>query len=321
MLLHELPRQLPDALSVLQSRIGSGMVEIGQSGELISRLLLLLAKDLFIRLPVNHSRNVIRGVLCFENEHSELLDCKDVSVIDFLEYLFGTAFWSEAGEEAETAFEDAYINFSHWISMEEFISPPDASDFEDGTSASARCDAQEWTLRHWHRTSAVQCCPLQPLVDKMIPIYFDDPDLGPDLKRMSQIFISDKAGKNSNIGDRGYNTRTHDTIQCQSDLPYIALLLDLNRDPGPQLSATYPKRDPSDPETGRCLRIYASGMSNTTFPFLRRHPDAVERLRGILSRQNEAPSQTTLQALVRFGSTARLRNLQWEAQEELYSGN
>lgn len=94
--------------------------------------------------------------------------------------------------------------------MEEFISPPDASDFEGGTAEeleSARCDAQEWTLRHWRRASAVQCCPLQPLADKMVPIYFDDPDLGPDSKRMSQIFISDKAGKNSNIGDRGYNTR------------------------------------------------------------------------------------------------------------------
>lgn len=84
--------------------------------------------------PCKPSKYVIRNVLSFQNEHSELLDCQNVSVIEFLEYLFGTAFWSEAGEEAETAFEDAYIKFSHWISMEEFISPPDANDVEDGTA-------------------------------------------------------------------------------------------------------------------------------------------------------------------------------------------
>jgi hypothetical protein len=150
----------------------------------------------------------------------------------------------------------------------------------------------------------------------MIPIYFDDPVLdSDDMKRVSQIFISDQAGKNRNVRELNRITRTHDTIQCPSDLPYIALLLDLNVVLDPQLNVTFPKRHPAHLETDRCLRIYASGMSNTTFPFLNQHADVASLLRGLLSRETEAPSQTTLQALVKFGSTARLRNSRWEAQQ------
>ncbi|KAG2114169.1 uncharacterized protein F5147DRAFT_678222 [Suillus discolor] len=306
MLLHQSPDNLPNVLHVLENRIHSGMVEIGQRGELTSRLLLLLAKDLFIRR--NPPETAIQHLLYNGSEHAELLDCQKVSVVGFLEYLFGTAFWSdsEAGEEAKTALQHAYINFTHWITMEEFISPADG-DFEE--LGSARCDPDEWTLRHWHRTSAVQCCPLQPLVDKMIPIYFDDPSLGSDLKRMSQIFISDKVGRISNIGDPGHDTtRAHYSIECQSDLPYITLLLDLNVDSDPQLSATYLKRDPSHPETGQCLRIYASGMSDTTFSFLNQHPPVAKGLQEILSRQKEVPSQTIHQAL-----RSTMRDMRWEA--------
>ncbi|KAG2099583.1 uncharacterized protein F5147DRAFT_839394 [Suillus discolor] len=153
-----------------------------------------------------------------------------------------------------------YNNFSHWVSMTEFISPP-VSDQTDANSS-----------------SAVQCCHLQPLVDKMKLV-----------------------------------TRTHDSIQCLSDLPYIALLLDLNVEP--KLNVTFPENEPNLVETDRCLRIYASGISETTFPFLSQHPGVARELHGLVSRQKEVPSQTTLEALVKFGSTARLRNLQWELQD------
>ncbi|KAG1809295.1 uncharacterized protein BJ212DRAFT_602435 [Suillus subaureus] len=311
-LLHETPNCLLQALLVLREKVDSGMVEIGQSGELTSRLLLLLAKDLFIRQ--NPSEDAIQDLRYNRSEDAELLDCQKVSVIEFLVYLFGTTFWSKAGEEAKAAFRHAYINFSHWVPMTEFISP--ACDLEH-TAKESKCDAQEWTLRHWHRTSAVQCCHLQPLVDKMIPIYFDDPALGPDdEKRVSQIFISDKAGKRRHVQELSHITRGHETIDCQSVLPYIALLLDLNVVLDPQLKVSFPERNPSHSETGRCLRIYASGMSDTTFPFLHEYPDVKRQLQGLLSRQKETASETALQALVKFGSTARSRNLRWEAQQE-----
>ncbi|KAG1792728.1 uncharacterized protein HD556DRAFT_536222 [Suillus plorans] len=94
---------------------------------------------------------------------------------------------------------------------------------------------------------------LQPLVDKMIPIYFDDPALGSgDLNRVSQMFISDKAWKNQHGQDLGFVTRTRDSIQWLSNLPYIALLLDLNVEP--KLSVTFLENEPNLVETDRCLR-------------------------------------------------------------------
>jgi len=146
---------------------------------------------------------------------------------------------------------------------------------------------------------------------QMIPIYFEDPALGSDdLNRVSQMFISDKAGKNRNEEGLGFVTRKHDSIQCLSNLPYIALLLDLNVKT--KLTITFPEKEPNHFETDRCLRIYASGISETTFPFLGQHPDVGRELHGLVSRQKEVPSQSILEALVKFGSTARLRNLQWE---------
>ncbi|KAG2082417.1 hypothetical protein BD769DRAFT_1727130 [Suillus cothurnatus] len=306
-------RSMADALNVLKAKVDGGMVETGQCGELASRLLLLLAKDMYVRS--NLSTGTISDLHYNGSEDAELIHCQKVSVVNFLEYLFGDEFWLKAGEKAKAAFQHAYINFSHWVSMENFISPKD-SKLPNVDSSSARCDSKEWTLRHWHRTSAVQCCHLQPLVDKMIPIYFDDPALGSnDVDRVSQIFISDKAGKTSNERDLGFITRKHGSIQCLSELPCIALLLDLKMDS--KLSVTFPKKKPKHSKTDRCLRIYASGITDTTFPFLRDHFNVAELLRGLVSRQEESPSQTTfkdLDALVKFGSTATLRHSRWEAQ-------
>ncbi|KAG2138999.1 hypothetical protein DEU56DRAFT_330798 [Suillus clintonianus] len=314
-LLHGTNINLPDSLKVLKAKVDGGMVETGQSGELASRLLLLLAKDMYVRSHL--SEGTISDLYYNGTADAELMDCQKVSVIDFLEYLFGDQFWSNAGMDAKTAFQHAFINFSHWVPMENFISPKDFK-LADDESSSARCDAQEWTLRHWHRTSAVQCCHLQPLVDKMIPIYFDDPNLGSnDADRMSQMFVSDKAGKNCNESTLSFITRKDTSIECSSNLPYIALLLDLDVDP--KLSTTFPTKVPNPPETDRCLRIYAAGMSDTTFPFLHKHSEVAKLLHGLVSRQQEVPSQSfkRLEALMKFGSTATLRHSRWEAQDVL----
>ncbi|KAG2038178.1 hypothetical protein BDR03DRAFT_1091405 [Suillus americanus] len=274
-LLHGTSRSLEDALEVLKTKVDGGIVETGQCGELTSRLLLLFAKDTYVRS--NLSTGTISDIHYDGNEDVELIHCQKVSVVNFLEYLFGDKFWPKAGEKAKVAFQHAYINFSHRVSMENFISPKDSK----LASSSAGCDSKEWSLQHWHHTSAVQCCYLQPLVDKMIPIYSDDPALGSnDVDRVSQMFISDKPGKNSNVQDLRFITRKHDSIQWLSEIPCIALLLDLNVDP--KLSVTFPKR-PKHSKTDRCLRIYASGLNDTTFPFLHDHFNVTELLRGLVS--------------------------------------
>ena len=109
------------------------------------------------------------------------------------------------------------------------------------------------------------------LSTRIIPIYFDDPELGlDDIDRVSQMFVSDKTGKKSNKEDTGFITRTHESTKCLSPLPFIALLPDLNGEP--ELSATFPENDPIHFETDRCLRIYASGLNPDTIAFLRIFP-------------------------------------------------
>jgi len=148
----------------------------------------------------------------------------------------------------------------------------------------------------------------------MIPIYFDDPSLGPDdLNRVSQMFISDKAGQYRNERELGFITRKHDSIQCISDLPFIALLLDLNVQP--TFNVSFPEMEPKHAETDRCLRIYAAGVSDTTFPFLHEHSKLANLLRGLVSREQQGPSRSALKHLddlAKFGSTVRLCHMQWE---------
>jgi hypothetical protein len=115
---------LTDALKVLKEKVDGGMVETGQSGELASRLLLLIAKDMYVRSYL--STDTISAPDYDGTADAELMDCQKVSVINFLEYLFGDGFWSMAGMDAKTTFQHAYINFSHWVPMENFISPTDS---------------------------------------------------------------------------------------------------------------------------------------------------------------------------------------------------
>lgn len=123
-LLHGTSSSMADALNVLKAKVDGGMVETGQCGELASRLLLLLAKDMYVRS--NLSTGTISDLHYNGSEDAELIHCQKVSVVNFLEYLFGDEFWLKAGEKAKAAFQHAYINFSHWVSMENFISPKDS---------------------------------------------------------------------------------------------------------------------------------------------------------------------------------------------------
>ncbi|KAH7919076.1 hypothetical protein BV22DRAFT_1134113 [Leucogyrophana mollusca] len=314
-LLHESPGRLGDTLKTLTRKVDSGMFEIGQSGELASRLLWLLAKDKYVRDKV-HSE-VAHPYIHQPSAGPwdvELIDCQKVPVIPFLEYLFGDQFSSTISSTAKTAFKDAYINFSHWVSMKQDISPrrktENVADKDD-----ARKSAEDWTLRHWHRTSAVQCCHGQPHVDKMIPIFFDDPSSGDrDEDRMSQLFISDKAGKKASKAALNVIQRSHSSIECVTKLPYIAVLVDLGVEK-PDFSVTFPEKPSqgSDP----CLRIYATRGSMVSAPFLTRHPEVAGTLRHLVVRQQSPMYRerfgSYLQDQMEFGSTSLDRHMRWEA--------
>ena len=113
--LHGKPEKLEVALSTLLNAVNSGMIDIGQRGELASRLLWLLAKDLFIRAQAK----IANKMPSTWEEH--LVDCEMIPVVDWFEFIFGPRIWDEGDTQASlarTLFKDAYLNFSHWICME-----------------------------------------------------------------------------------------------------------------------------------------------------------------------------------------------------------
>ena len=142
----------------------------------------------------------------------------------------------------------------------------------------------------------------------MIPIFFDDPTLGSDMERVSQIFVSDKAGRQSHKKDTFFVRRTDSSINCQSSLPFIAILLDLNHDGKRKLKVTFEQ----NPDNDRCLRIYASGLDEKTFPFL--HPGIARLLQDLISKPKEPTSGARLRARVKYGRTAKVSHMRWEDQ-------
>ena len=179
--LHQVPQKLELALGTLLNAVSSGMIDVGQHGELASRLLWLLAKELFIR---TETKNVVAKMPSIWEEH--LIDCQMIPVVGWLEFIFGLPMWDKENTQALLAremFKDAYLNFSHWVCMEANIAGSKQGNelrsvfsfyfsYSNFESDDPLFSLNQWTLRHWQRTSGVQCCHQQPLIDKVIPIYF-----------------------------------------------------------------------------------------------------------------------------------------------------
>lgn len=184
------------------------------------------------------------------------------------------------------------------------------------------------TQRLWQRTSALQCCHLQPRVDKMIPIYFTDKDneagTASDTSQMSQIFVSDRARERSSEGSLHDITRTHDSIvgvkqpgKEPVSRPYIAILADLGyQSEGRPYSYSFATRGSPRHPKDLCFRIYARGVTSSTYKFLQNQPELATILRDLVHLQQipeaETPCATYLNAQVKFGSTTQPEHMEWE---------
>jgi len=297
--LHGTAQSLEKSLEELLDLIKAGMIDMGQRDELASRLLWLLAKDLFIRTR----HGVVTTFPSTWDEH--LIDCQMIPVVDWLEFIFGSRIWDRDNTQASLArkmFENAYLNFSHWVRMDTHDTPDEEEELP--------LDA--WTLPHWQRTSAVQCCYQQTRVDKVIPIYFkDEPSSLSAKERMSQIFISDEARRLKDPKRALLDvTGGEDIVSNSTSLPYIAILADLSQPTS--FSVTFPEQDVDD----RCLRIYAAGVDTTTYPFLASCPALMGTLQDLVHRRKIRKTEmfyaNYLDAQVRFGSTSTAEHMEWE---------
>jgi len=317
--MHRTEKSVVGTLHILKSKVENGMIDIGQCGELVSRLIWLLAKDFF----VIRSNNTNSKHLIGSGYDAELVHCQMIPVIEFLEFLFGNDFWGkvehDAGHDAKEAFQDAFVNFSHWVSMQSYIRQEDKKP-ED------QMDLNEWTMRHWQRTCAIQCCHSQPSIDKVIPIYFKSAVPGPKgVDCVSQILISDKA-RTSKQHDALIKIQRNDpTIGGQLEdssesnaLPYIAIVADLRLKEKGLENVTFPTRASRRTSNDTvCLRIRACGLCTETYRFFEHYPKVLEALDGLLERGTIPPKSTRplteyTQNQVEYGKSGEVQHMEWE---------
>ena len=120
------------SLQTLRDKVYDGIVDKGKAGELVSRLLWLLAKDLYVRTVAKPHRNLFYAPPGADEWDGELIDCRPIKVLEYLDFVFGKKEWDENVREA---FENAFINFSHWVSMDSDIAGNDANQLGYGSLA------------------------------------------------------------------------------------------------------------------------------------------------------------------------------------------
>lgn len=170
-----------------------------------------------------------------------------------------------------------------------------------------------WTLRHWCRTSAVQGCHDQSLIDKIIPMYFHDPELeetGPI--RLSHILISDRA-RESGIESSLSSITPPESIGCSAHEPYIVIVFDLKMHAEAATFTTCHDAYPNGP----CVRIYVPGIGEEIFPHLDR---AILRiLKDILHipmERDKADYAQQVRGQVDFGMTTDEAHMGWEGDRQ-----
>lgn len=183
--------------------------------------------------------------------------------------------------------------------------------FTNSTYMLLYTSSEEWTLRHWCRTSAVQCCHLQPRIDKVIPIFYKQSPPGDRENLASHILISDKMRNSPSPNDVSHIVRDHESIQLGTKRPWIAITLDLGLS-NSEVRSTYPTKTMHNEA---CLRIWATGMNSKTFPFLSDIHGLEDAMAAIAARQEmppfSAPLRQQLQQQFKFGATGSNGHMKW----------
>ncbi|EMD31957.1 hypothetical protein CERSUDRAFT_127113 [Gelatoporia subvermispora B] len=295
------------ALTHLRRKLTNGMVSMGSNGELVSRVLWLLGKDLAV-----HDLGEPKPAPVGDPWDIELQYCRMVPVTVLIEKIFHDVVWPspDAKNSAMRAFKDAYVNFSHWVAMDEDIDTSKTSLRENYNSD---WNANEWLLRLWTRSAAIQCAHQQKDFDKVIPVYFRRDGVD-DIHCMSYILASDKLGTNVSTTDLNVISRSRSGINSNPDLPYMVVLIDLgNKEDG--VTASYPTREGNSTDT-RCLRLRAKGIKPTTYGFLADHVGLAQAMHELTLRgrahPHKLPKSEDLQARFKFGSTLDPMHMTWE---------
>ncbi|EMD31958.1 hypothetical protein CERSUDRAFT_119284 [Gelatoporia subvermispora B] len=282
-------RFIINALRNLSTELSQGVILTEPKRRLESRLLLLLCKDHLAQQLFSCETMLV----------TELTYCRMIPLSNFLEHLFGPDCWpvdEEKRMRAQAALRNAYINFSHWVQMDEVLGNSRAQDPMNSWNS------HEWVRRLWARSAAIQCSRDQADVDQLLPVYFETTDsLEPGVPGsrnydqgrldMSYLLITSADGVDATSGPtiRSVSPEGRGLIS-DSEAPFVAISYELDGD------VRGVQSDCCEDEQRQCLRISAAGMDQTIFKFM--SSDLCNSFRDLLAiRKERVAASSALGAL------------------------
>ena len=190
--------------SLFVNLMSPGLIDRGRTGELVARLLCVLARD-----------RVLHGTA--DDEPIRLKYAQSYGVIDFLQSLFrlpesilsGTVKKRGGKPTIRTSFASASMNFTHFATTDRPLSPS---------------SVRELLYSLMSRQAALQLCSNQPFWDLLIPIYLGKRDEKFDLAKLTALLIQVKNSQKKNKYDV---LKEHYVPLFGRDNPIITIMLDL----------------------------------------------------------------------------------------------
>ncbi|THU84240.1 hypothetical protein K435DRAFT_783877 [Dendrothele bispora CBS 962.96] len=270
-------RALSTAILALAAKIGDRIIDAGEYEELISRLLVLISRDVttiraYDMAPARTLRNFHPKNLSFEKfplragtDYFGYL--RPVAVVDVLDTLFGPGWTKDENdkdqrEEIKRDFANAFISASYWVSMTNNVG-----------DRPAHMDAVNCLSTLYKTGVALQCIRDQPLIDKVIPIMF----LNKQKDRCvgwSGVYIQDKNRRTENANALHDIDPSDHTIDLATNMPYIAICFDFGVPTSKTTASTRPTRSSTrssarTEKNNGWIRIHAIGLDPEVFPVLK----------------------------------------------------
>lgn len=237
-------------VQVISDLLRNDLIDKGERGELVARLLLTLAWDAAIHNLISTGQFPKPRV---SHEHGHSVYSRPIRLIDFLTALLPSTYLDQilqstpdnqsGGKTFGEAFEHAYVHFTHF-----------------GRAGSSDAINSASALAAFIRGMAFQCCSGHPVIDILIPVLIIPKDVATRPNFNVDELTLDKFQRSCmmiSVKDKENAERKNYTISAESlrfwldedkdvDVPYIAILMELGIIGKPETRRAK-RRTPSSP--------------------------------------------------------------------------
>ncbi|THU94224.1 hypothetical protein K435DRAFT_860761 [Dendrothele bispora CBS 962.96] len=293
-------KMLTAAIYALARQIGEHVIDAGEHGELISRLLVLISRDVTTIRAYNmapaptlrYRENISFQKFPLHAGKAYFDYLRPVAVLDVLDTLFGPGWTKDKNnedqrEEIKGDFANAFVSASHWVSMTNKVG-----------DRPENMDAVECLSTLYKTGVALQCVHDQPVIDKVIPIMFLNEQKN-DCIGFSGVFFQDRNRQTENPNALHIIDPSIPSINLATTMPYIAICFDFGvATPKTATSARLTRSSTTTSartkKNNDWIRIHATGLDSEVFPVLEARPafaKSLIELRDIDRRKPETDEQ------------------------------